>query len=78
MTSWPGSAIEKLPGGGVRFSLTEPQITYLRIDYQARIQFGEAELVIEAPFELTVSSIQTTEAGMAPSLPSIPTRPETF
>jgi hypothetical protein len=54
MTSRPGCAIEKPPGGGVRFSLTEPQISYLRIDYQARIQFGEAEIVIGAPFELTV------------------------
>ena len=64
------------PGGSVRFSLTKPRISYLRIDYRARIQFGEAELNIEAPFELAVrisliSSIQTTEAGLAPSLPSV-------
>jgi hypothetical protein len=48
------AAGSRLAEGGVRFSLTEPQITCLRIDYQARIQFGEAELVIENPFELTV------------------------
>jgi hypothetical protein len=44
-----------LGGGGVRFSLTEPQISWLRIDYQAQIQFGAAELVIETPFQLTVT-----------------------
>jgi hypothetical protein len=54
MTSWPGCEIERLAEGGIRFSLTEPQISWVRIDYQARIQFGEAELVIETPFELTV------------------------
>jgi hypothetical protein len=47
--------IEKLVGGAIRFSLTEPQISWIRIDYQARIQFGEAELVIETPFELIVA-----------------------
>jgi hypothetical protein len=55
MTSWPGCEIKRLAGGSIRFYLAEPQISWLRIDYQVRIQFGEAELVIETPFELTVT-----------------------
>jgi hypothetical protein len=54
MTSSPGCVIERLADGTIRFSLTDPQISWLRIDYQARIQFGQAELVIETPFTLTV------------------------
>lgn len=53
MTSWPGCTVEKLPDGGIRFSLTEPEISWIRIDYQSRLQFGQAELVIETPFLLT-------------------------
>jgi hypothetical protein len=52
-SSWPGSAIERLPEGRIRFSLTESEINWIRIDYQCRIQFGAAELVIETRFELT-------------------------
>src|ERR1700683_4493811 len=55
MTSWSGSAFERLPNGGIRFTLTESGISWIRIDYQCRIQFGEAELVIETPFELTAA-----------------------
>jgi hypothetical protein len=55
VTSWPGSAFERLPKGGIRFTLTESGISWIRIDYQCRIQFGEAELVIETPFELTAA-----------------------
>lgn len=54
MTSSPGCVVERLAGGVVAFSLTEPEISWLRIDYQARMQFGQAELVIETAFELTV------------------------
>jgi len=55
VSSWPGSAFERLPNGGIRFTLTESGISWIRIDYQCRIQFGEAELVIETPFELTAA-----------------------
>ena len=55
MTSWPGSAFERLPNGGIRFTLTESEISWIRIDYQCRIQFGDAELIIETPFELTAA-----------------------
>lgn len=55
MTSWPGCVIERLAHGGIKFSLTEPQISWLRIDYQTQIQFGKAELVVETAFELTVA-----------------------
>jgi hypothetical protein len=53
MISWPGCAIERLSEGGIRFSLTEPEISWIRINYQSRIRFGQAELVIETPFVLT-------------------------
>jgi hypothetical protein len=76
MTSSPDCEIERLAGGPIRFSRTEPQISWLRIDYQARIQIGAAELVIETPFEL--NSIPITEAGLIPLLFSIPTRPRIF
>ena len=54
--TWPGSASERLPNGGIRFTLSESGISWIRIDYQCRIQFGEAELIIETPFELTAAS----------------------
>lgn len=55
MTSWPGCTIETLPDGGIRFSLMEPEISWIRIDYQSRLQFGQAELVIETPFLLAAN-----------------------
>jgi hypothetical protein len=56
MTSWPGSAFERLPDGRIRFTLTESEISWIRIDYQCRIRLGEAELLIETPFELTTGA----------------------
>jgi hypothetical protein len=52
MTSWLGSAFERLPEGRIRFSLTESGISWIRIDYQCRIQFGEAELVMDRSYQL--------------------------
>jgi len=68
-----------LVGGSIRFSLTKPQISWLRIDYQTRIQFGEAELVIETPFELTVADESydldpNDRSRLGPFAGSIPTR----
>src|SRR5690348_3432884 len=39
----------ELSDGGRRFELAERDLTWIRIDIQARLQFGEAELVIETP-----------------------------
>jgi hypothetical protein len=32
--------------------LVDPELTFIRIDHQARLQFGSVEFVIESPFEL--------------------------
>jgi Family of unknown function (DUF6188) len=49
---WEGCEIRELPDGGRVFELAEPMLSYIRIDHQTRLQFGEAELVIECPFSL--------------------------
>lgn len=33
------------------------EITFIRIDHQTRLQFGETEVVIETPFELRVGNV---------------------
>jgi hypothetical protein len=53
--SWPGCDIRTLPDGGREFILTEPELSFIRIDMQSRLQFGQAELVIETPFTLTTT-----------------------
>lgn len=35
-------------------AIEHAELTYIRIDHQARLQFGEVEVVIECPFVLTV------------------------
>ena|ERR1700722_13684007 len=51
--SWPGCEIRELPDGGREFILAEPKLSFIRIDMQTRLQFGEAQLEIECPFTLT-------------------------
>jgi hypothetical protein len=53
--SWPGCEIRTLPDGGRDFILTEPKLSFIRIDMQSRLQFGEAQLEIETPFTLTTT-----------------------
>ena len=53
--SWPGVEMPTLPDGGREFILTEPTLTFIRIDMQSRLQFGEAQLEIETPFTLTTN-----------------------
>jgi hypothetical protein len=53
--SWPGCEIRETPDGGREFILTERRLTFIRIDMQVRLQFGEAELGIEQPFTLTTN-----------------------
>jgi hypothetical protein len=33
------------------------ELTYIRIDHQVRLQFGNVEIVIECPFVLTVNGV---------------------
>lgn len=49
---WPGCATRVLPDGGRAFELVDRELTWIRIDHQTRLQFGQAELVIETLFEL--------------------------
>lgn len=53
--TWPGCEVRELPDGGREFILTERQLSYLCIDMQSRLQFGEAQLAIETPFTLTTN-----------------------
>jgi hypothetical protein len=39
---------------GQQFDVDEPTLTYLRVNFQTRLQFGRTEVVIESPFRLTV------------------------
>jgi hypothetical protein len=34
--------------------IADPDLTYIRIDHQSRLRFGEVEIVIKCPFVLTV------------------------
>jgi hypothetical protein len=38
-------------------AIEETDLTYIRIDHQARLQFGEVEIVIGCPFVLTVDGV---------------------
>lgn len=75
--SWPGCAIRELPGGGREFDPVDRELTYIGVDHQARLQFGDAELVIETPFELRAGDhVQTLDpndrAGLGPGLALYP------
>src|SRR4051812_19105801 len=41
--------------GNRALTIEETDLTYIRIDHQARLQFGQVEIVIECPFVLTVA-----------------------
>lgn len=76
-SSWPGCAIRVLPDGGRSFDLADRELSWIRVDYQARLQFGDAELVIETPFELRVDERADTldpndRAGLGPLLSLYP------
>jgi hypothetical protein len=40
--------------GGRLFEVDESALTYVRVNFQTRLQFGRTEVVIESPFRLTV------------------------
>jgi hypothetical protein len=50
-----GCRIRELPDGGREFVLDQPVLSYIRIDHQARLQFGRAEVAIGSPFVLAMA-----------------------
>jgi hypothetical protein len=53
------------------------ELTFIRIDYQARLQFGDTEIVIETPFTLTAANEERTldpndREGLGPFLALYP------
>jgi hypothetical protein len=50
-----GCRIRELPDGGREFVLDEPALSYIRIDHQARLQFGRTEVAIGSPFLLAMA-----------------------
>jgi hypothetical protein len=51
-----GCWIRELPDGGREFVLDEPSLSFIRIDDQSRLQFGDTEVVIDGPFEVVTAS----------------------
>ncbi len=49
-----GFFIRELPDGGSEFVLEQPAVSFIRVDDQSKLQFGETELVIGAPFRLGI------------------------
>lgn len=47
-----GLQIRELPDGGKEFVLDDPALSFIRIDDQSRLQFGDTEVVIGIPFTL--------------------------
>lgn len=55
----------------------EPELTYIRVSHQTRLQFGQTEVVIESPFELRVAGVRHAldpgeRAGLGPLLAVYP------
>jgi hypothetical protein len=49
-----GLQIRELPDGGKEFVLDDPTLSFIRIDDQSRLQFGDTEVVIGIPFTLEI------------------------
>jgi hypothetical protein len=52
-----GFLIRELPDGGSEFVLEQPAVSFIRVDDQSKLQFGETELVIGAPFRLEIDGV---------------------
>jgi hypothetical protein len=75
--SYPGVQIIETAGGGREFVIAEPELTWIRVDFQTRLQFRDAELVIETPFSLTRAATEqhldpNDRAGLGPLLALYP------
>lgn len=49
--------IRELPDGGSEFVLEVPTLSYIRVDDQSKLQFGETQLAIAAPFVLEMEGV---------------------
>jgi len=47
-----GDGLVRRDGDGWTFAISEPDLTFIRIDFQTRLRFGPTEVVIESPFQL--------------------------
>jgi hypothetical protein len=54
----PDVEIRELPDSARVFEVSEPNLSWIRVDDQTRLQFGETELVIEGPFRLLVGATE--------------------
>jgi hypothetical protein len=52
-----GCVIRDLPGGGKEFVVSQRELTFIRIDFQSRLQFGPTKVVIETQFTLTTQGV---------------------
>jgi hypothetical protein len=52
-----GCEIREMPDGGREFVLEEPSLTFVRIDDQSHLQFGQTEVVIGSPFEVEIGGL---------------------
>jgi hypothetical protein len=52
-----GCQIRELPDGGSEFVLDEPALSFIRVDYRSKLQFGRTEVVIGGPFELEINGV---------------------
>jgi len=64
-------------GRGWRFNFQDRRLTFVRIDHQTRLQFGQTEVVIETAFELidagrVVNLDPHDRAGLGPILSMYP------
>ncbi len=57
--------------------IADSALTYIRVDHQTRLQFGDAEVVIETPFTLTAAGVEhrldpEARSGLGPLLAVYP------
>ncbi len=52
-----GFRIRELPDGGSEFVLDQPSLSFIRVDEQSKLQFGETELAIGAPYRLELDGV---------------------
>lgn len=53
--SWEGCEIRELSGRGREFTLADPDLTWIAVNYQARLLFCRSECMIGGPFTLQMA-----------------------
>lgn len=69
------------PGNDRKLNLNPGDLTFIRVDHQTRLQFGPTEVVIEAPFTLSIRGVDhkldpERRGGLGPLLDLYPGRLE--